>query len=357
MDFPSTRGMPAFHGILSDMSKGSPAPDSAPDSMVDPFGRRVRYLRISVTDRCSLRCFYCMPDGLDSKYERSEVLTIEETARLARIFHELGVEKIRITGGEPLLRKGVVDLVRDIRSLPRIRDLAMTTNALALAHQAQDLKDAGLDRVNVSLDSLDRLRFQLVTKYDGLDKVLAGVDEALKVGLNPVKINVVVMRGVNDDEALAFADWAARAPVTIRFIEYMPFGPGIAGQKDHYVPSSETVGRILKKYDLEPEDESPLGGPSKYYRIPGTEGRLGFISPIDTGFCGDCNRVRLTAVGKLRLCLFSDEGIDLRGPLRAGESDSQIRARIQESLKIKPERHHLQEGIPYEGLAMSQVGG
>lgn len=325
--------------------------------MQDPFGRTIRYLRISVTDRCSLRCFYCMPDGLDSKYQREEVLSLEEIVRLARVFTRLGVQKIRITGGEPLYRKGMPELVARLRELEGLREICMTTNGLALASQAKDLAEAGLDRVNVSLDSLDAERFQIITKYDGLDKVLRGVDAALEAGLDPVKVNVVVMRGLNDDEVVDFAGWAQRQPITVRFIEYMPFGPGIAGQQDHYVSSTETIRRLMQHYELEPLPGRVNSGPSKYYRAPGAAGDLGFISPIDTGFCETCNRVRLTSIGNLRLCLFSDEGIDLRGPLRAGESDEQLEARVRRSMTIKPERHHLQEGVPYEGLAMSQVGG
>ena len=325
--------------------------------MQDPFGRSIRYLRISVTDRCSLRCFYCMPDGLESKYEREEVLSLEEIIRLARVFTRLGVQKVRITGGEPLYRKGMPELVGRLRELDGLREICMTTNALALASQARALKDAGLDRINVSLDSLDAERFQIITKYDGLEKVLAGVDAALGVGLDPVKINVVVMRGLNDDEVVEFARWTQRQPITVRFIEYMPFGPGIAGQEDHYVSSTETIRSLMKEFELEALPGRVNSGPSKYYRIPGAQGDLGFISPIDTGFCETCNRVRLTSIGALRLCLFDDAGIDLRGPLRAGESDDQLEARIRRSMAIKPERHHLQEGVPYEGLAMSQVGG
>ncbi len=325
--------------------------------MVDPFGRRIRYLRISVTDRCNFRCRYCMPNGLEEKYERQEVLTLEEIARLVRIFSRVGVEKIRLTGGEPLYRKGIVDLVGEIKRVPGIREVCMTTNGYGMAALAPRLKANGLDRVNISIDSLDRERFQWVTQVDGLDKVLEAIAAALEAGLHPVKLNVVVMRDVNLDEVEAFAEWAKREPVTVRFIEYMPFDQGISGQADSYVPSSEVIGKLLRRFELEPDQGNVAGGPAAYYRIAGGKGKLGFISPIDTGFCGDCNRVRLTAVGRLRLCLFSDEGIDLREPLRSGESDDGIERRIRASMAIKPERHHLQEGIPYQGLAMSQVGG
>ncbi len=328
-----------------------------PSDMIDPFGRTIRYMRLSVTDRCSLRCFYCMPDGLQSKYEREEVLTLDEMVRLTQVFAKVGVQKIRITGGEPLYRKGMPWLIEQIKGIDGIREVCMTTNALALGSQAKALKEAGLDRINVSLDSLDEERFQLITKYDGLKKVLAGVDAALENDLGPVKINVVVMKGLNDDEVVEFANWTLRQPVTVRFIEYMPFGPGIAGQADHYVSSSETLRAIMKVHDLEPLEGRVNSGPSRYYKAKGALGDLGFISPIDTGFCETCNRVRLTSIGSLRLCLFSDTGIDLRAPLRAGETDEQLEARIRESMGIKPERHHLQEGVPYEGLAMSQVGG
>jgi cyclic pyranopterin phosphate synthase len=331
--------------------------ESLSEQMVDPFGRQVRYLRISVTDRCNLRCFYCMPNGLENKYQREEVLRLEEIIRLSRVFSRLGAQKIRLTGGEPLYRKGVVEMISELRELPGIQELCMTTNALALAAQAEGLKAGGLDRVNVSLDTLDRQRFQDITRYDGLEKVLAGIEKALEVGLEPVKINVVVMRGVNDDEVVDFADWAFRAPVRVRFIEYMPFGPGIPGQQKSYVPSSELIRKIQKKYDLEAIPGRINAGPSCYYRAVGAAGELGFISPIDSGFCDSCNRVRLTSIGTLRLCLFHDDGIDLRTPLRDGASDQDLEGLIREALKIKPERHHLQEGIPYEGLAMSQVGG
>lgn len=326
-------------------------------SLTDTFGRKIRYVRVSVTDRCNLRCVYCMPHGMEW-LPREEILSYEEMLRLLKVFVSLGVTKVRLTGGEPLVRAGVPDLVRRISSMGEIQDLSLSTNGLLLADLAADLKRAGLHRVNVSLDSLDPAKFRAITQGGDIRKVMAGIDAALGAGLHPVKINVVATRGVNDVEAAEFARLTIDRGVVVRFIEIMPLGDSAAFQEEKFVPAEEILDRIRAVGPLVPCGDVVGSGPARYYRFENAEGTIGMITPMSHTFCEQCNRVRLTSVGHLRLCLFGDQEIDLRTPLRAGAGDEEIARLILYGMTIKPDSHHLVRGEPGCGLrALSQVGG
>lgn len=323
----------------------------------DGFGRQIHYVRISVTDRCNLRCVYCIPGGMEW-LGRGEILSFEEIERLARIFASVGVTRIRLTGGEPLVRSGIERLVTSLARLPGLEDLALSTNGVLLAQHAGGLKRAGLRRINISLDSLDPGKFRAITQGGDLAKVMEGIDAALAAGLRPVKLNVVAARGFNDDEAADFARLTRERDVVVRFIEIMPLGDTSEFQADRFVPASEILERIREVEPLEPCDGVQGSGPARYYRLRGGRGVIGTITPLSHTFCDTCNRVRLTAIGHLRLCLFGDDEIDLRTPLRAGVPDAEIERLIRFGMTVKPESHHLQHGIAGCGLrALSQVGG
>jgi cyclic pyranopterin phosphate synthase len=342
----------------------------------DSFGRRIDYLRISVTDRCNLRCIYCMPpEGVPWK-DPATVLTFEEIERFAAAAVAEGISKIRLTGGEPLVRKGIVGHIERLRALTGIEAIALTTNATLLPKMASDLKAVGLERVNISLDSLDPEVYARVTRGGKLSDALAGIDAAFAVGMRPVKINVVVVRSL-DQDLMSFARMTLDRPVHIRFIEYMPVGDGeepvpggacssesasAAWTEDDHVPSDEVIARIVVEGAtqgvgvLEPvaRHDAPGGwGPARYYRFAGAPGTVGVISPLSHHFCGECNRLRLTADGKLRLCLFSDEELDARTVLREG-TDEDLRELIRAALAAKPESHNMRRGTVRR---MSQIGG
>ena len=325
--------------------------------MIDPFGRAITYLRVSVTDRCDLRCFYCMSEDM-TFLPKADLLTLEELDRLCTAFIAKGVRKLRLTGGEPLVRRNVMSLIRSLsRHLGSgaLDELTLTTNGSQLARFAGELADCGVRRINVSLDTLDPAKFRSITRWGDISKVFGGLEAAKRAGL-AVKINAVALKGVNEDEIEDIVRWAHGQGFDMTLIETMPLGDIEGDRTDQYLPLSQVRARLAGKLTLE---DIPLktGGPARYVLIKETGGRLGFITPMTHNFCESCNRVRLTSIGALRLCLFDDAGIDLRGPLRDGESDDQLEARIRRSMAIKPERHHLQEGVPYDGLAMSQVGG
>jgi len=342
----------------------------------DSFGRRIDYLRISVTDRCNLRCVYCMPpDGVAWKAPE-EMLTFEEMERFAAAAVGEGISKIRLTGGEPLVRKGIVEHIARLRALTGLEAIALTTNATLLPKMAADLHAAGLERVNISLDSLDPDVYAKVTRGGRLADALSGIDAAFEVGMAPVKINVVVVRSL-DQDLVSFARMTFDRPVHIRFIEYMPVGgdeepaPGgacssessTAGwtEADH-VPSDEILARLVVEgaaaglgtlAPVEKADAPGGWGPARYYRFEGAKGTVGVISPLSHHFCGECNRLRLTADGKLRMCLFSDEELDARAVLREG-TDEDVRALIRAALAAKPESHNMRRGTVRR---MSQIGG
>lgn len=320
----------------------------------DSFQRPVNYLRISVTDRCNLRCIYCMPSEGIPLMSHQDILSYEEICIVAQAAAELGIVKVRLTGGEPLVRAKLTNLLAMLARIQGIDDISLTTNGVLLQRYADELKSAGLRRVNVSLDSLRSDRFHRITRMGNLDDVLRGIEAARQAGLNPVKTNTVVIRGTNDDEVLDFARLTIEGEWHVRFIEYMPFPNG--EKADHLlVPVSEIKQRIETLGELEPSLSSG-GGPARYFRLPGARGTIGFISPVSEHFCRACNRLRLTADGKLRPCLFSDTEIDLRGPLRRGATADDIKRLIQEAASCKPEGHKLGAGITCERF-MVQIGG
>jgi cyclic pyranopterin phosphate synthase len=329
---------------------------------LDAYNRPISYLRISVTDRCNLRCTYCMPEEGVPWRPHEAVLRYEEIETIVHAAAELGITKVRLTGGEPLVRMGIVELVRKIASIPGIDDLAMTTNGVLLARYAEDLVQAGLHRVNISLDTLDAERFRRVTRCGNLRDVLAGIDAARQAGLRPIKINTVVIRGLNDDEVVELAAKTLEADWwNIRFIELMPVGNGrlmTEAWEERVVTARETRERIEAALGaLEPARMSSGEGPARYHRLPGADGTIGFITPISEHFCYRCNRLRLTADGQLRPCLLSEQEIDLRTPLRQGATVGSIKTLIVEGINCKPMRHHLDEHVHLEGRAMSEIGG
>jgi len=325
----------------------------------DAYNRPISYLRISITDRCNLRCVYCMPpEGVDWR-PHEEVLRYEEIETIVRAAAELGISKVRLTGGEPLVRLGIADLVRMLARIPGVDDLAMTTNGILLARYAEELTEAGLQRVNVSLDTLRPERFQRITRHWRLEDVLAGIEAARLAGLEPVKINTVVIRGMNDDEVVDLARKTRETEWNLRFIELMPVGNGVTGDwRERVVTAAEIRERIKAALgELEPAKMPTGGGPARYYQLPGARGTLGFITPISEHFCYQCNRLRLTADGQLRPCLLSDREIDLRTPLRQGAGVAEIKRLILKAIESKPMQHHLEECQLPEKRAMSEIGG
>lgn len=328
---------------------------------VDGYNRKVDYLRISVTDRCNLRCVYCMPPEGIELARAGEILRYEELLRIARIAAGHGVSKIRVTGGEPLIRRGLVDFIAALSAIKGIKDLSLTTNGVLLKQYAGQLKAAGLKRVNVSLDSLKRERFHKITRGDNLSEVLDGIEEANRVGLTPVKINMVVIKGFNDDEIIDFALLTKTHPYHVRFIEYMPFDTQAGWQKDKCLSSKELQEMIGQAAPLLQVSESSgcLGaGPARRFRFQDGIGELGFISPVSDHFCGSCNRLRLTADGKLRTCLFSDDEIDLREALRNGSSDETVEVILFKAVAAKPQGHKINENMFKKcSRTMSLIGG
>ena len=320
----------------------------------DTFNRNINYLRISITDRCNLRCIYCMPPEGIKSLSHNEVLRYEEIVTIVRAAAELGISKIRLTGGEPLVRLGLADLVRMIANIERIDDIALTTNGLLLRKYAASLKEAGLKRVNVSLDSLREGRYKQITRIGNLNEALDGIEAAKEAGLEPVKINMVVIQGLNDDEILDFAKLSLNKGWHVRFIEPMPF---TADTKFSFVPISEIVAQLNTLGNMEPYLPGDGNGPAKYFKYKGAQGTIGFISPISECFCSTCNRLRLTVDGMLRPCLMSDNELDLKPLLRNGASLDEVKKVILKAIAAKPERHHLVEGECQKGRTMCQMGG
>lgn len=330
--------------------------------LVDPFGRRIDYLRLSVTDQCNLRCVYCMPASGVGFHPRHALMTDPEIVALAACFAGLGIKRIRITGGEPLIRPGIVELVRALAEVDGVEDLSLSTNGMRLEALAEPLARAGLDRVNVSLDTLCPERFQAITRGGTLGDVRRGIEASLAAGLSPVKLNVVVMRGMNDDEIPAFVQLAHERSLHVRFIELMPIGDTGFFTKDHWLPFGEILARALSASGgLEPlpSEEAPTGfGPATYYRAPGAAGTLGFIAALGCNFCARCNRLRLTAAGQLMPCLACPVSVDLRSPLRRGVPRQEIEALIQACVSIKPKRHSMDpDGGSVREAFMCSLGG
>lgn len=323
----------------------------------DEFYRLINYLRISVTDRCNLRCIYCMPATGIPLYDRKEILTYEEIARLARLATKLGLTKIRLTGGEPLTRQGLVGLVRMLAILPSVDDLSLTTNGTLLAGAAAALAKAGLNRVNISLDTMRSDRFSALTRGGELKQALAGIDKAKEVGLDPVKINTVVIRSINDDEIGDFSKRTITDGWHVRFIEVMPIGKASPWLINKYVSAEEIRSRIENQLgSLQPV--APVdGGPARYWRFPEAEGTIGFISPVSNNFCQNCNRLRLTADGRLIPCLLADSEVELLPLLRQGGSDDQLQSRFLQAITAKPKGHGLDAHITPCSRLMSRTGG
>ena len=326
--------------------------------MRDAFGRRIEYLRISVTDKCNLRCVYCMPiEGLPW-LGRAEILTYEEIARIVEVMAQLGLRRIRITGGEPLVRRDLPRLIGMLHDIPGIEDIALSTNAVLLRQHAEALRAAGVSRVNVSLDSLRPDRIDAIARRPGShEAIFDGLRAAEEVGFEPIKVNAVIMRGRNDDELEDFARITLSRPWHVRFIEVMPVGANLGISADEYVSSLEMLERLRCIGELRPVTGPAGNGPATYFRFDGAAGTVGVITPMSHNYCDRCNRMRLTADGRLRPCLFGDIETDLRTPLRAGEP---LEPLVRHTLRIKPERHHLIQGSAAGsgGLhALSQVGG
>jgi cyclic pyranopterin phosphate synthase len=328
--------------------------------MQDPFGRTITYVRISVTDRCNLRCTYCMPDGYLGGERPQDLLSYEEIRTVAQAMVRCGVRKFRLTGGEPLVRKELHRLVGYLREFPEVEDLALSTNAVLLAREAQRLKDAGLNRVNISLDTLRPETFKRISINQSLDQVLEGIAAAEAVGLTPIKLNCVVMRGTNDDEVGDLARTTIEKGWSVRFIEVMPMRQNPEKQRALYVSADEIRARLEAEFGpLIEEPHDSLAGPASEFRIAGAQGKIGFITPLSHTFCARCNRVRMTPTGKLRLCLFGEAGVDLREPLRAGATVDELEQHIRAALRQKPESHHLALGYsgPEAPITMSTIGG
>ena len=326
--------------------------------MKDSFGRRVEYLRVSVTDKCNLRCVYCMPmEGLPWM-RRDELLSYEEIASVVRTMAGMGLKRVRITGGEPLVRRDLPELVRMLAAVPEIDDLSLSTNAVLLADQAEALKEAGIQRLNVSLDSLKAERAESIARRPGcFGPIMEGFDAAERVGFDPIKVNVVLIRGQNDDEIEDFAAITRERPWHVRFIELMPTGSNLDLSAKQFMSCQEALGRLRAVDRLEPVAGPWGNGPATYYRFPGAPGTVGVITPMSHTYCDRSNRMRLTADGHLRPCLFGDLQTNLRDPMREGRDLVPL---IEDTLRIKPERHYLIQGSAQGSgglVALSQTGG
>lgn len=332
--------------------------DLTRSQLTDEFNRRITYLRVSVTDKCNLRCVYCMPESGLPWLPKQEILSYEEIVEVVRAAATVGVQSIRLTGGEPLIRRDLFKLVAAIAAVPGIEDIALSTNGILLAEQLDDLREAGLRRVNISLDTLRASRFREIARREGLDKVLAGIGRALSAGLDPVKINCVVMRGHNDDEIADFARLTIDQPLFVRFIEVMPVHENLGLQREAYISAKEILERVASLGNVRAVGGPGGNGPARYFAFPNARGAVGVISPLSHDYCEGCNRVRLTADGRLRLCLFGDQHVDFRGPLRAAASQPELAGLLHSAMAIKPERHHLRLGEASSRMrALSEIGG
>ncbi len=325
------------------------------EPLTDRLGRKIEYLRLSVTDRCDLRCFYCLPKGFRDFEIPDHWLDFDEIERVVAAFARLGTHRVRLTGGEPLVRRGLPDLAARLARLPGIDDLSLSTNATRLARHARTLREAGISRINVSLDTLRPERFREITG-GRLEKVLDGLMAARDAGFTPIKINMVVMRGINDDEVGDMVDFCIEHGFTLRFIETMPMGETGRDASDRYVDLDEIRNRLARRFELLP-GMMPGGGPARYVQVAGTDLRIGFITPISRHFCESCNRVRLSADGTLFLCLGQEHSYPLRPLLRAGCSDAELEAAIREAVALKPERHEFREKPEQVIRFMSMTGG
>jgi len=320
--------------------------------------RRVNYLRLSITDRCNLRCVYCMPDeGIDF-VPHSEILSYEEMLHLVRISVRNGIRKVRLTGGEPLVRKGFIPFLEKLTALQDLDEITITTNGVLLKEYAADIRNCGICRINVSLDSLRPERFFRITRRDLFHKVWEGIEEAQRLGFDPLKINVVAMKGVNDDEVLDFGRLTLDRPFHVRFIEWMPIGKHNNWTSEKFITAEALRNRIAALGELDPVEHEPMDGPAERYRIKGARGEVGFISAVSSHFCDSCNRLRLTAEGRLRGCLFSDKEIDVKTPLREGKGDEVLAGLVKRAIDEKPRGPGRLSSRPRKCIRqMSTIGG
>jgi cyclic pyranopterin phosphate synthase len=322
------------------------------DGLYDIAGRRIHYLRVAVTDRCNFRCQYCMPSDGVKWMEHDDILRYEELLRIIHTFARLGVDKVRITGGEPLVRKGLIPFLRKVTAIPGIKEVAVTTNGSMLEEYAPLLKQAGVKRINVSLDTLKPDRFKQITGQDALHQVLTGIKKAQEVGLIPIKINMVVMKNFNSDELADFANLAMDNPYQVRFIEYMPF----CSEKKYLFTAAEMRQQLLAAGFTKLIPEMRNSSPAQIYRFPQSQGSIGFITPVSQHFCSSCNRIRLTPDGNLKPCLLSNQEYSLRELLRAGISDQELLETIRKVVWNKPKQHDLRNGQKSD-RGMSRIGG
>lgn len=322
----------------------------------DRFGRKIDYVRVSVTDRCDLRCSYCLPKSYKDFTTPEHWLSYNEITRVVKAFTELGTSRIRLTGGEPLVRPEIPTLARQLTALPLLKDLSLSTNATRLGKQANELREAGIARINVSLDTLDAATYKSITRGK-LEKTLKGLEAAKLAGFDFIKINCVVMNGVNDHQLLDMVEYCMQNDFTLRFIETMPMGSaGLEVSKNQYLSLQTVRKQLEQKFELIP-DVMPGGGPARYVRIAGTDCRIGFITPISQHFCETCNRVRLSAEGTLYMCLGQEHNMDLRTPLRAGINDKELKELILKAIELKPEKHEFKEKPEQVVRFMSMTGG
>lgn len=325
--------------------------------MLDNFQRKINYLRVSVTDRCNFRCVYCMPPEGVKFTPHQEILSLEEISRVVDAASDIGITKVRITGGEPLVRKNILDLFRYISANPCIDDISLTTNGVLFSDMAEDLKKSGLNRVNFSLDSLNPDTFKEVTRVGNFPDVWRGINKALELNLHPVKLNVVAVRGVNEQEFGDFARLSRELPLHIRFIELMPIGECNPWAVGNFIKAEEILQRLQEEFGpLETKIKIIGSGPAQYYRLPGAKGTIGVITAMSNHFCHSCNRLRLTANGQLRPCLYGKQEFDLKTALRSGAGRQELADLIARAIRYKPSQHHMEEGWT-DRRVMSQIGG
>lgn len=322
----------------------------------DPQGRKIEYVRLSVTDKCNYRCFYCMPERFTDFMPPAHYLTYDELERVIRAFAELGVFRVRLTGGEPLVRKGLTDFAGRLSAIPGIEDLSLSTNGALLHRDAEALFAAGVRRLNVSLDTLRDNRFNIIARRGKLSDVMTGLDRAKAAGFAPIKINMLVMRGVNDDEIIDMADYCLENGFALRFLETMPIGASGQDAQNHFVDLRDVRDQLEKHFDLVPSI-MPGGGPARYVKIKGSDVHFGFITPLSRHFCATCNRLRLTADGTLHLCLGNSHNFELRPHLRSGISDDGLKELLYQALALKPLEHNFLEQPEKVDRAMSVTGG
>ncbi|BEP29756.1 GTP 3',8-cyclase MoaA [Helicovermis profundi] len=320
--------------------------------MNDKYGRKINYLRISLTDLCNLRCKYCMPENGVGKIEHDSIMKIEEVIKIVKVMVKLGIDKIRLTGGEPLVKKGIIYLIEELNKIKEINEITMTTNGILLYEMAENLKRAGLSRVNISIDTFDKEKYFDVTRGGNLEKVLKGIEKCKEIGLTPIKLNTVLIGGFNDDEIDTFVNYTLENEVDVRFIELMPIGQASDWHKEKFISNQIVLDKFKELIPVKSED---ISSPAKYYKLPVSKGKIGFINPVSCNFCSNCNRIRLTSDGKIKPCLHTNEEIDILTSLRRGED---IRSIIVNTILNKPKEHELNENgfIPII-RNMNSIGG